>query len=116
MGTIFCAEFQRQALKFHTNFLTHTLKDVWFATKWRFKSSQIYEYVAFLNARQVFTMSIYEMGVVSLYLRRSAGVHVRDQGMSILWVPKFTDWPLSLETGIATLGVVATFCQLVTTI
>ena len=28
MGKIFCVEFQRYPLKFHTKFLTHTLKDV----------------------------------------------------------------------------------------
>ena len=29
MGRIFCVEFQRIPLKFHTKFLTHTLKDVY---------------------------------------------------------------------------------------
>ena len=28
MGKIFCVEFQRVPLKFHTKYLTHTLKDV----------------------------------------------------------------------------------------
>ena len=28
MGQIFCVEFQRVPLKFHTKYLTHTLKDV----------------------------------------------------------------------------------------
>ena len=28
MGTIFCVEFQRVPLEFHTKYLTHTLKDV----------------------------------------------------------------------------------------
>ena len=28
MGKIVCVEFQRVPLKFHTNYLTHTLKDV----------------------------------------------------------------------------------------
>ena len=28
MGKIFCVEFQRYPLKFHTKYLTHTLKDV----------------------------------------------------------------------------------------
>ena len=28
MGEIFCVEFQRVPLKFHTKYLTHTLKDV----------------------------------------------------------------------------------------
>ena len=27
MGKIFCVEFQRVPLKFHTKYLTHTLKD-----------------------------------------------------------------------------------------
>ena len=30
MGMIFCVEFQRYPLKFHTKYLTHTLKDVTF--------------------------------------------------------------------------------------
>ena len=30
MGKIFCVEFQRYPLKFHTKYLTHTLKDVYF--------------------------------------------------------------------------------------
>ena len=30
MGKIFCVEFQRYPLKFHTKYLTHTLKDMTF--------------------------------------------------------------------------------------
>ena len=30
MGKIFCVEFQRSPLKFHTKYLTHSLKDVHF--------------------------------------------------------------------------------------
>ena len=30
MGKIFCVEFQRGPLKFHTKYLTHTLKDASF--------------------------------------------------------------------------------------
>ena len=30
VGKIFCVEFQRYPLKIHTNYLTHTLKDVYF--------------------------------------------------------------------------------------
>ena len=30
MGKIFCVEFQRVPLKFHTKYLTHTLKDMIF--------------------------------------------------------------------------------------
>ena len=37
MGMIFCAEFQRYPLKFHTKYLTHTLKDVYFIRSWKFK-------------------------------------------------------------------------------
>ena len=36
---IFCVEFQRYPLKFHTKYLTHTLKDVDFIHSWKFKSS-----------------------------------------------------------------------------
>ena len=39
MGKIFCVEFQRVPLKFHTKYLTHTLKDVDFIQRWKFKSS-----------------------------------------------------------------------------
>ena len=39
MGKIFCAEFQRYPLKFHTKYLTHTLKDMNFIQHWNFKSS-----------------------------------------------------------------------------
>ena len=41
MGKIFCVEFQRVPLKFHTKYLTHTLKDVDFINIWKFKSSLI---------------------------------------------------------------------------
>ena len=39
MGKIFCVEFQRVPLKFHTKYFTHTLKDVDFIQRWKFKSS-----------------------------------------------------------------------------
>ena len=40
MSKIFCVEFQRYPLKFHTKYLTHTLKDVIFILQHRnFKSS-----------------------------------------------------------------------------
>ena len=39
MGIIFCVAFQRYSLKFHTKYLTHTLKDVTFKQHWNFKSS-----------------------------------------------------------------------------
>ena len=39
MGKIFCVEFQRVPLKFHTKYLIHTLKDVDFILIWQFKSS-----------------------------------------------------------------------------
>ena len=39
MGKIFCVEFQRFPLKFHTKYLIHTLKDVHFIHRWNFKSS-----------------------------------------------------------------------------
>ena len=43
MGKIFCGEFQRYPLKFHTKYFTHILKDTIFMQCWKFKSSQIYE-------------------------------------------------------------------------
>ena len=39
MGKIFCVEFQRVPLKFHTKYLAHTLKNVDFIHRWKFKSS-----------------------------------------------------------------------------
>ena len=39
MGKIFCMEFQREPLKFHTKYLTQTLKDVDFIHMWKVKSS-----------------------------------------------------------------------------
>ena len=39
MSKIFCVEFQRVPLKFHTKYFTHTLKDVNFIERWNFKSS-----------------------------------------------------------------------------
>ena len=39
IGKIFCVEFQRVPLKFHTKYLTHTLKDMDFIHRWKFKSS-----------------------------------------------------------------------------
>ena len=39
MGQILCVEFQRYPLKFHTKYLIHTLKDVYFIHMWKFKSS-----------------------------------------------------------------------------
>ena len=39
MGKIFCVEFQRYPLKFHTKYLTHTLKDMIFMQFWNVKSS-----------------------------------------------------------------------------
>ena len=41
MGKIFCVEFQRYSLKFHTKYLTHTLKDVYFIHRWKLNSSWI---------------------------------------------------------------------------
>ena len=37
IGKIFCVEFQRFPLKFHTKYLIHTLKDVHFIHRWNFK-------------------------------------------------------------------------------
>ena len=39
MSKIFCVEFQRYPLKFHTKYLTHTLNDMIFTQFWNFKSS-----------------------------------------------------------------------------
>ena len=38
MGKIFCVEFQRVPLKFHTKYLTHTLKDVDFIHIWNLRA------------------------------------------------------------------------------
>ena len=39
MGKIFCVEFQRYPLRFHTKYLTHALQDMIFMLYWNFKSS-----------------------------------------------------------------------------
>ena len=39
MGKIFCVEFQRYPLKFHSKYFTHTLKDIDIIHRWKFKSS-----------------------------------------------------------------------------
>ena len=39
MGQIFCVEFQRAPLKFHTKYLTHRLKDVDLIHRWKFMGS-----------------------------------------------------------------------------
>ena len=41
MGKIFCVEFQRYPLKFHTKYLAHTLKDVYVIKRSNFKISYI---------------------------------------------------------------------------
>ena len=46
IGKIFCVEFQRVPLKFHTKYLTHTLKYVEFIHRWKCKSSKIYELIS----------------------------------------------------------------------
>ena len=39
MGKILCVEFQRYTLKFHTKYITHTLKDMVYIQHWNSKSS-----------------------------------------------------------------------------
>ena len=45
MGQLFCVEFQKYPLKFHTKYLTHSLKFVCFVKKWKFENSKIYEFL-----------------------------------------------------------------------
>ena len=56
MGKIYCVEFQRVPLKFHTRYLTHTLKDMIFIQHWSFKSSWIKSSGWFLDVPQVTQM------------------------------------------------------------
>ena len=44
-GQLFCVEFQKHPLKFHTKYLTHSLKFVYFVKKCKFESSKIYEFL-----------------------------------------------------------------------
>ena len=37
VGKVYCAEFQKYPLRFHTKYLTHTLKDVYCIHRWQFK-------------------------------------------------------------------------------
>ena len=59
MGKIFCVEFQRVPLKFHSKYLTYTLKDVDFIHRWKFKSS-------FWNAPLGPQYNIFHLGVTIL--------------------------------------------------
>ena len=45
INKIFCVEFQRVYLKFHTKYLTHTLKDTIFIQCWKLKSCRVDELV-----------------------------------------------------------------------
>ena len=49
MGEIFCVEFQRYPLKFHTKYQTHTLKDIIFIQYWNFKALRFMSSYAFLK-------------------------------------------------------------------
>ena len=49
IGNIFCVEFQRVPMIFHTKYLTHTLKYVEFIHSVKSKSSCIYEYISFFE-------------------------------------------------------------------
>ena len=46
-GKIFCVEFQMVPLKFHTKYLTHTLKDTIFIQCWQFKLSDLRAHTRF---------------------------------------------------------------------
>ena len=56
MGKIFCMEFQKYPLKFHTKYLTHTLKDVDFIHRWKLKSSSIKELISVFETPPRFTI------------------------------------------------------------
>ena len=49
MGKIFCVEFQRYPLKFHTKYLTHTLKDVDFIHRWKLRALGLFSSKVFLK-------------------------------------------------------------------
>ena len=49
MDKIFCVEFQRVPLKFHTKYLTHILKDIDFVHRWKFKSLDLSAHKCFWN-------------------------------------------------------------------
>ena len=53
IAKLFCVEFQREPLKFHTKYLTHILKDTIFIQHWNFKSSWLRAHKCFWNAPQV---------------------------------------------------------------
>ena len=51
MDKIFCVKFQRNPLKIHSKYLSHTWKETFFIQYWKFNRFQIYELVNFfLNA------------------------------------------------------------------
>ena len=45
MSKIFCVEFQRYPLKFHTKYLTHTWKDMIFIKHWNFRFKSMYVFL-----------------------------------------------------------------------
>ena len=49
MGKIFRVEFQRETLKFHTKYLTHTLKDMIFVRSWILRALGIKSLYVFLK-------------------------------------------------------------------
>ena len=80
MSKIFYVEFQREPLKFHTKYLTHTLKDMIFIWCWKFKSSQIYELVRVFEA-PLDPSQQDALGCISLTFFPS---------MELLWKSRFT--------------------------
>ena len=75
MVKIFCVEFQREPLKFHTKYLTHTMKDFILIQHWNFKSSQISKLI-----------SVFETPPWDIWDNESIGL------------TKCTGWPLVIIT------------------
>ena len=86
MGKIFCVEFQRVPLKFHTIYLTHTkylthkLKDVDFIHRWKFKSSKdLRAHKCFWNAPQdIHRKKIWQSKHISPHFRHQYSIVVED--------------------------------------
>ena len=76
MGKIFCVEFQRVPLKFHTKYLTHTLKDNIFVKYWNFQSSYSKELISIFetppghNVEPVTTAKPWQVQICDLTIAR----------------------------------------------
>ena len=101
MSTIFCVEFQRVPLKFHTKYLTQTLKDVLFIDMWKFASFYIYELLSvFEMLPRIFEehliSGLHTQPIVSIYRKlwwnRTLQCFKISSATKLLLLDRLTDW------------------------